>query len=181
VRCPRSATPGSLTCWPRHGKVGLRPRSDAELLPLLLDLIGARIPVDAWPTQMSKTERTTHAREAERARAADSDRPSRDLDTACTPVVQPMPRPAKRHGGSGTAASWPEHARQTAHAVDDDRRRRRNEAVDGQPITPPGRLGDAFCRRNLFLLPDDTDTDETDADPADTHGAPFGGEPGTAS
>ena len=33
---------------------GLRPRSDAELLPLLLDLVGGLIPVDAWPTQMSQ-------------------------------------------------------------------------------------------------------------------------------
>ncbi len=161
-------------------QAGLRPRSDAELLPLLLDLIGARIPVDAWPTQMSKTERTTHAREAERVRAADADRPSRDLDPAGAPdAALPMRRPAKRHAGAGTTASWPEHARQTAHAVDDDRRRRRDEAVDGQPITPPGRLGDAFRRRNLFLLPADADADE--ADPAGIHGAPFGGEPGTAS
>ncbi len=35
-------------------QAGLRPRSDAELLPLLLDLIGAHIPVEAWPTRMAR-------------------------------------------------------------------------------------------------------------------------------
>jgi Mu transposase, C-terminal len=58
-------------------QAGLGPRSDAELLPLLLDLIGAHIPVEAWPTQMGKTERITHAREATQAHAAAADRPTR--------------------------------------------------------------------------------------------------------
>ena len=55
---------------------GLRPKSDAELLPVLLEMIGARIPVSQWPTQMAKAERTGHAREAARAQAAQSDRPA---------------------------------------------------------------------------------------------------------
>ena len=42
---------------------GLVLRSDVELLPLLLEMIGGSIPVDAWPTQMGKRERTEHARE----------------------------------------------------------------------------------------------------------------------
>jgi hypothetical protein len=57
---------------------GLRPKSDSELLPVLLELIGARIPVSRWPTQMAKAERTGHAREAARAQAARADRPSPD-------------------------------------------------------------------------------------------------------
>jgi hypothetical protein len=43
-------------------QAGLRPRTDAELLPVLLDLIGAHIPVEAWPTRMGRTDRTAHAR-----------------------------------------------------------------------------------------------------------------------
>ena len=35
---------------------GLAPRSDAELLPLLLDLVGGLIPVGSWPTQMSRQQ-----------------------------------------------------------------------------------------------------------------------------
>jgi len=55
---------------------GLQPRSDAELLPLLLDLIGGLIPVDAWPTQMSRQQRAAHAREAARADQAAADWPA---------------------------------------------------------------------------------------------------------
>ena len=54
---------------------GLKPRSDTELLPVLLELIGARIPVSRWPTQMAKAERTEHAREVAQAQAAQADRP----------------------------------------------------------------------------------------------------------
>ena len=59
---------------------GLQPRSDAELLPLLLDLIGGLIPVDAWPTQMSRQQRTAHARESRPGRPGRR-RPSRPADT----------------------------------------------------------------------------------------------------
>ena len=55
---------------------GLQPRSDAELLPLLLDLIGGLIPVDSWPTQMSRQQRTAHARESAQAGQAAADRPA---------------------------------------------------------------------------------------------------------
>ena len=69
---------------------GLRPRSDAELLPLLLDLIGGLIPVDAWPTQMSRQQRTAHARESAQADQAAADRPA------------PAAPAARRHAGKGT-------------------------------------------------------------------------------
>jgi hypothetical protein len=55
-------------------QAGLQPRSDRELLPVLLELIGARAPVDRWPTLMTKTQRTEHAREVLQANAAAADR-----------------------------------------------------------------------------------------------------------
>jgi hypothetical protein len=36
---------------------GLRPKSDAELLPLLLKLLGAHVPVNQWPGQMTKQQK----------------------------------------------------------------------------------------------------------------------------
>jgi hypothetical protein len=55
---------------------GLAPKSDAQLLPLLLQMIGGYVPVDRWPTQMSKAQRIEHAREAARSGAAAADRPA---------------------------------------------------------------------------------------------------------
>ena len=76
---------------------GLQPRSDADLLPLLLDLIGGLIPVDAWPTQMSRQQRTAHARETAQAGQAAADRPAR--------------RPPLRHARTGTPARMPRSCR----------------------------------------------------------------------
>ncbi|WP_306801472.1 hypothetical protein [Streptomyces sp. T12] len=42
---------------------GLAPRSDAELLPVLLELLGSAIPVAQWPTQMTKRERSRRSRQ----------------------------------------------------------------------------------------------------------------------
>ncbi|MFF0656082.1 hypothetical protein [Micromonospora tulbaghiae] len=138
-------------------RAGLRPRSDAELLPLLLDLIGAHIPVEAWPTRMSKTERTTHARESTQAGAAATDRPALAGDQAAR-------RRASRGGdGSVEQPRWRDRARQAQQAVDDDRAHRRRQALTGQPAAASARLGDGFRRRNLFLLPDE-DTADVDAD-----------------
>jgi hypothetical protein len=154
-------------------QAGLRPRSDTELLPLLLDLIGAHIPVDDWPTQMAKTERTAHTREVTQAQAATADRqlpttrragPSqpdgdRGSGAVAASAVAASTTPADRQG-------WRQRARQAQRAVDDDRAHRRREALTERAVTPPPRLGDAFRRRNLFLLPpdDDTDADQNDAD-----------------
>ncbi|MFD4242970.1 transposase [Streptomyces sp. NPDC058525] len=127
----------------------LAPRSDAELLPVLLDILGEAIPVGQWPTQKAKQEskrrRTGRSRQAAQARAAELDR---------TPAGG-GPRPA------GEVAEWPEQARSVAEAVDADRRRRR-EASAPRQATPPPRLGDSLRRRSLFLLPPDED-DESDA------------------
>jgi hypothetical protein len=128
----------------------LKPRSDAELLPLLLDLLSGVTPVPQWPTQASpartgKRQRTEHAREATRAAAAHTDRPEapRATEPGCgqdVRTVVPM-RPAGRLAEVHTA-------------VDAERRRRREAAVPDRPQPPP-RLGDAFRRRSLFLLPAD--------------------------
>jgi hypothetical protein len=136
-------------------QAGLKPRSDAELLPLLLDLLGGVTPVPQWPTQASPTRtdrrhRTEHAREATRAAAATADRPP--ASTASGPA-----------GGKEPATVVPlrpaQHATQVQTAVDAERRRRREAAVPHRPQPPP-RLGDAFRRRSLFLLPADDEPDE---------------------
>lgn len=51
-------------------KARLKPRSDAELLPVLLGLVAAKTPVDTWPTQMTRQQKTDRARELDRASAA---------------------------------------------------------------------------------------------------------------
>ncbi|RSM80556.1 transposase [Amycolatopsis sp. WAC 01375] len=138
---------------------GLKPRSDTELLPLLLDLLGAHVPVESWPT-LAKAQRTELARDTTQGRAASADRvsarPLREVtaprrSTAAIPTAAPGP------------ASWPQHFRAVEQAVDGDRRRRR-EALGDEAPARPARLGDAFRRGNLFLLADDpADTAEGDS------------------
>jgi hypothetical protein len=53
---------------------GLQPRSDAELLPLLLKILGGHVPVSQWPTQMDKKEKKSRARQAAQGDQAASDR-----------------------------------------------------------------------------------------------------------
>lgn len=59
----------------RVRQAGLKPRSDTDLLPVLLEMIGAVDPVEGWPSQMTKSQRIQHAREITQARAAAADRP----------------------------------------------------------------------------------------------------------
>jgi hypothetical protein len=125
-------------------QAGLVPKSDAELLPLLLRLIGGHIPVSAWPTQMTRNQRTGHAREVTQARAAATDRPAPPGEPG---EDQPAVVPSR----------WRERAGQAGDAVDADRRRRREQATAGQAVTIPPRLGDAIRRKNLFMLPEDGD------------------------
>jgi hypothetical protein len=103
-------------------RTGLKPRDDRELLPVLLELVAARTPVDAWPTQMTKQQRIEHARELARARAAAADRmpASHGSLRALPPTAQPA-----------------ELAQQTRRAVTTDRHRRREAAVPDQPKSPP--------------------------------------------
>lgn len=148
-------------------QAGLKPRTDAELLPLLLELIGAHIPVSAWPS-MPKPARTEHAREVTQADAAAADRasarpvqPVSNVDDTGTP--HPRPARALKPTRRDTTPGWTERARAGQQAVDSDRRRRREQAVAAQPVSPPPRLGEAFRRRSLFLLADN-DSDEPSAE-----------------
>lgn len=147
-------------------QAGLKPRTDTELLPLLLDLLGAHIPVTAWPT-MPKATRTEHAREATQARAAAADRatvrPVHPVDDAgaVRPARARTPRTtAPTPVTTSEAPTVSRRARAAGHAVDADRRRRREHALSEQPVSPPPRLGESFRHRNLFLLADDDPTIE---------------------
>ena len=129
---------------------GLKPRSDSELLPVLLELIGARIPVSRWPAQMAKAERTGHAREATQAQAAQADRPAPPTGPAAraramTPGEADV-TPLRREPG------WPQRARQARDGLDTERRRRREAAVPVTPKPPP-RLGASFRDGSVFVLP----------------------------
>ncbi|MEU2060996.1 transposase [Streptomyces sp. NPDC013455] len=119
-------------------------RSDEDLLPALLDILGSVTPVDQWPTQVAKKtgkkQRAARVREETHAQAAAADRP------------EPSARPALM------PAAWADQARAIEAASDLDRRRRREEAVRDEPVAPP-LLDDALRRRPLFLLPLDDDTD----------------------
>ncbi|MFD9575103.1 transposase [Streptomyces sp. NPDC059982] len=115
----------------------LAPRSDAELLPVLLDLLGSAVPVGQWPTQRAKRERAGRSRLAAGARAAERDR------TGSDEVL-------------GEVLPWPEQARTVEEAVDADRRRRREAAVP-RPPEPPPLLGEALRRRSWLVLPPDED------------------------
>jgi transposase InsO family protein len=117
-------------------KAGLKPRSDAQLLPVLLGLVAAKTPVDAWPTQMTRQQKTDRARELARARAAALDRPA----------PAPPPEPSLQEARA--------LHRQATAAVEADRRRRRMAAVPVPPPAPP-LLADSVRAKNLFLLPDE--------------------------
>ena len=128
---------------------GFKPKSDTELLPVLLELIGSKIPVSQWPTRMNKSQRTEHAREVTRAKAAGADRP------APKPA---QPKIAAQPEASVTSLEWPRRAQQTHNSVDAERRRRREAAISKIPKPPPP-LGASFTERNVFVLPTDDEID----------------------
>jgi transposase InsO family protein len=132
---------------------GLTPRSDTELLPMLLELIGSKIPVSQWPARMSKTQRTEHAREVTQAEAAGTDRPAQAPDEHDGRLGEP---PA-----TVTPLRWPARAAQAADGIDAERRRRREAAVPVAPKPPPA-LGSSFRQHNVFLLPEDDQEDPGD-------------------
>ncbi|MFE7567749.1 transposase [Streptomyces sp. NPDC057539] len=140
----------------RVREAGLRPRTDGELLPILLDLLGARDPVSNWPSQMTKSQRVEHAREATQAQAASTDRPA-----ASAEIAHPSRQPQQT---AGNVLQWPQRAGQTRSSLDAERRRRREAAVPVTPKPPP-RLGSSFRERNVFLLPED-DEEEHGGQPA---------------
>lgn len=133
---------------------GMKPKSDTELLPVLLELIGSTIPVSQWTTQLNKSQRTEHAREVAQAKAAEADRP------ATTPAAS---EDAQGQEAAVTVLQWPQRARQAQESLDAERRRRRETAVPGTPKIPPP-LGSSFRERNVFLLPEDDPTDEAEHD-----------------
>ena len=55
-------------------KHGLSPRSDDELLPVLLQMLGGVAPVGQWVTQMGKKEKKSRARQAAQGDQAAADR-----------------------------------------------------------------------------------------------------------
>ena len=135
----------------KAGACGLRPKSDAELLPVLLEMIGARIPVSQWPAQMTKAERTGHAREAARAQASavrQAGPPGRARRRRQQQDGRGNRDPAAQRARLGARAA------QTVGSLDAERRRRREAAVPVTPKPPP-RLGASFRERNVFVLPED--------------------------
>jgi len=135
-------------------QAGLKPKSDTELLPVLLELAGANVPVDQWPGQMSRNQRLQHAREAAQAAAAAADRPASRASGAA--------------GVSTGEPGWPQRVRQTADAVDAERRRRRERATAGQPVIPPPLLGEQMRSGSLLTLPEGTGADQGRDDDAGT-------------
>ncbi|GAA2097617.1 hypothetical protein GCM10009759_27870 [Kitasatospora saccharophila] len=128
-------------------RAGLAPRSDAELLPVLLKLLGSVTPVASWPSQAGKKQRAARSREHTRAQAAAADRPKPDA----VPAPAAMPQ------------LWEQHARTVQAAVDADRRRRR-ESAEPTTLTPPPLLEESL-RGNLFLLPAHAPVDRADDEP----------------
>ncbi|MFE2476715.1 transposase, partial [Streptomyces sp. NPDC059389] len=139
---------------------GLRPQSDADLLPVLLELIGSRIPVSQWSTRKPKVQRTERSREALQAAAAQADRPNQ---ASSREPVQAAAIP----GSVVTPLRWPERARQAEESIDSHRRHRREQAVQSRP-KPAAPLGEAYRKRDLFLLPEDDEEE-------DGHGGPNAG------
>jgi hypothetical protein len=123
-------------------QAGLRPRSDTELLPLLLRLLGAHIPVGSWPARMTRSERTEHARESTQASAASADRPPGAGSTEPSRQADVMP------------LRWLGRASDAGHAVDAERRRRREAAVPARPEPAP-LMRDALRDRSMLRIPDE--------------------------
>ncbi|MDX3486623.1 transposase [Streptomyces sp. ID05-18] len=141
-------------------KRGLAPRSDTELLPILLELIGGNVPVAQWPTQLSKKQRTEHAREVAQAAAAAADRPADTAAKTAPPQPETVPAaPAGSGDGKIVPLRWRERARRGQDAVANERRRRREAAVPEKPAAPP-ELSERLRASSLMALPDDDFDDE---------------------
>jgi hypothetical protein len=139
----------------RVREAGLKPRSDTDLLPVLLEMIGAVDPVVGWPSQI-KSQRVQQAREIEQARAAAADRPQAPKEPGEEAPLAAVGTPA--------AGSWQERAQQAARSLDSHRRRRREEVLSSSPsLAEPAPLGTRRRGRNLFLLADDEGDDRTES------------------
>ncbi|MBT2449660.1 transposase [Streptomyces sp. ISL-43] len=140
----------------RAERAGLKPKADDELLPLLLDLIGLRTPVRQWPTRLKKSQRTEYARDVTQAKAAATDRLA---------AARSEEKPAVRAAGDTVVhLHWPDQARQAAESLDAERRRRREQVGPSRPALPPP-LGASYRKGNLFILPDDDESDTAEPGP----------------
>jgi hypothetical protein len=129
---------------------GLKPQHDSELLPSLLEILRTASPVDQWPSQKTRKQRTAQSRQEAQGRAAAADRLRTTPDTPAPPAQADSP-------------TWRSHARTVDLAVDADRRRRREAAMQEEPVAPAP-LGESLRRQSLFLLPppaDDNTLEET--------------------
>lgn len=131
-------------------RAGLKPKTDRELMPLLLKILGSEIPVDNWATQMTRKQRAAHARESAAGLAALYDRPA-----AVAASVAAFE--------SGDAQVIPLRARQVGAAVSAERARRRQAAVPVRPEAPP-RLGASVRGGELSVLFGQDDGAETDSE-----------------
>ncbi|MFF3290896.1 transposase [Streptomyces sp. NPDC003023] len=142
-------------------KTGLAPKSDTELLPVLLELIGGNIPVEKWPSQLSKRQRTEHAREVAQAAAAAADRPKNAVKKK--PTAQPASvsevQPSSPDG-KVVPLRPKDRAEQVHDAVTSERRRRREAAVTDELPTPPDLSERLSSSSLLALLGDDFDDDD---------------------
>ncbi|MEU6472433.1 transposase [Streptomyces massasporeus] len=140
-------------------RAGLRPRTDAELLPVLLDLLAAVTPVEAWPGRpQARKKAAARARELARTRAALADRPDQQPPSAPAHCAAP-----------GT---------EVADAITADRARRRRAAAGGTPPVPAQALGDAVRSRMLYptARPHSDHDDHDGCGTEDTGDNPAGGE-----
>jgi hypothetical protein len=126
---------------------GLSPKSDGDLLPVLLKLLGGVAPSSQWGSQLSKKEKQGHARQAAQGSQAAADRHG------------PLPAAARQEAGSqGNVVPLrpPERAVQASEALDAERRRRREAAVPQRPA-PPLTLGDRLRATSMLSIPDEED------------------------
>lgn len=138
----------------------LAPRSDAELLPLLLEILGEAAPVDQWRTQQDERRekgKSAKKKSQKRARVARS----REISRAETAAAD------RTAGRAVEPDDWQHQARTVGQAVTADRRRRREAAVTGD-TSVPRLLNESLKSRHLFLmspaLDDDEEADEDEAD-----------------
>ena len=141
----------------------LSPQSDADLLPVLLKMLGRLVPAAQWPTQLGKKEKKDRAREAAQGDQAASDRHGRRARRS---------RPGRRQRGDGSPLAL-------AGACGSGQRRPRRRAppetragrpAAARPARVPGRpsaLGPACWR-----FPGRTSSDRGRPDPGPGSGRP---------
>lgn len=148
---------------------GLKPRTDTELLPLLLDLLDAHVPVASWPT-MAKAKRTEHARGDRQRRAARADQATATTaPPARTSVPEPVAAMKNPNQQSPSNAGHIHHAESLKLVSRSDKQRRRHEALQDHHADPPPLLGQQHRTRSLFVLADD---DDDEPDPVHEASAP---------